>query len=354
MVWSDPAGNVIPGGHRRQLDETAKHLRLLGIDVDVSYDPDADIASYDLVHGLALSLAQMRRCRQSGVPVALSTIYWERWYLAGQYKDGRPISQMFARFRSGASLWLAAVRGRGIDRCGAVVQRFTDSRVLFEMADMLLPNSVGEGAAIVRDLGVTTPQHVVPNAVDPERFKDVSGTGHRDYVLFVGRFEPHKNQMGFISAMRRSNLPVVMAGVTHPDHPRYRDECRRRASANIKILGVVSDDELAKLYAGAKVHVLPSWYETTGLTSLEAALGGCNVVTTSRGFAKEYFEDMAWYCDPSDGNSIRNAVKAAYEAPQRSGLREKILRNYTWHHTARATLAAYEKVLNSRKEAVVH
>jgi glycosyltransferase involved in cell wall biosynthesis len=92
------------------------------------------------------------------------------------------------------------------------------------------------------------------------------------------------------------------------------------------------------------VHVMPSWFETTGLVSLEAALAGCNVVSTSRGHAREYLGDLAWYCQPDDPTSIRSAVQAAWNAPARPALRERILSEYTWRHAAIATLMAYDVV----------
>ena len=94
------------------------------------------------------------------------------------------------------------------------------------------------------------------------------------------------------------------------------------------------------------MHATPSLFETTGLVSLEAALGGCNVVTTSRGHAREYLGDLAWYCDPGDTSSIRRAVLAAYEAPIQDTLSKHVLDNFTWDHTARATLAGYRLLLD--------
>jgi glycosyltransferase involved in cell wall biosynthesis len=93
---------------------------------------------------------------------------------------------------------------------------------------------------------------------------------------------------------------VVLVGYPHPHHPDYYDAAKRMAekNPNVSIRPGVPHKELISLYQGAKVHILPSWFETTGLVSLEAALCGCNIVTTSRGYARDYFQNMAWYCDP--------------------------------------------------------
>jgi glycosyltransferase involved in cell wall biosynthesis len=99
--------------------------------------------------------------------------------------------------------------------------------------------------------------------------------------------------------------------------------------------------ELSALYRRARVHVVPSWFETTGLVSLEAALSGCSIATTDRGYAGEYFDRFAWYLDPGKEGSILQAVRGAWDDPPSPELRERILDRYTWSHVARATLAAY-------------
>jgi glycosyltransferase involved in cell wall biosynthesis len=73
---------------------------------------------------------------------------------------------------------------------------------------------------------------------------------------------------------------------------------------------------------------------------------GCNVVITDKGDTRAYFEELAFYCDPSSPESIRKAVEASAAAPVNKALREKILKNYTWEITAAETAAAYRFVLS--------
>ena len=73
-----------------------------------------------------------------------------------------------------------------------------------------------------------------------------------------------------------------------------------------------------------------SWFETTGLSSLEAAALGCNIVITNKGDTKEYFGDQAWYCDPSSPDSIRRAVDEAAASGSNGALQKKIVSEYTW------------------------
>lgn len=227
-------------------------------------------------------------------------------------------------------------------------------RLVVEWVRCLLPNSEGERDVLLRKFGAFKKKCVVvPNAADPvftqgdgKRFERRYGL--RDFVLCVGCFEPGKNQLGLLKSLRGLSLPLVLVGGVNPNHRGYYKRvvaAVREACGRVLLLRPMGQQELADVYSAAKVHVQPSWVETPGLASLEAGLAGCNVVVTTSGPTKEYFRDYAWYCDPWDEGSIRAAVVAAYESERRLGLREHILRHYTWERAAEATLQAYRSVL---------
>ena len=127
---------------------------------------------------------------------------------------------------------------------------------------------------------------------------------------------------------------------------RCSDIAKKRG--NVYFLGPKSAEDLAGIYALASVHVLPSWRETPGLVSLEAAAAGCRVVSTSIGSAREYLGNDACYCDPKDRDSIRRAVLDALNSPPSSQLRIRVLEQYTWEAAARTTLEVYRQVLNNK------
>jgi glycosyltransferase involved in cell wall biosynthesis len=102
---------------------------------------------------------------------------------------------------------------------------------------------------------------------------------------------------------------------------------------------------LISYYRSAKVHVLPSWFETCGLSSLEAGAMGCNVVVADKGFAREYFGEHAFYCDPGNVASIYGAVHRAATSPLQPALEKRVRNNYTWQQAALQTMKAYQKVL---------
>lgn len=347
LLWMVNSGDGIQGGHQIQIQQTARHLEQLGVSTEIAHDRRPAIEAFDVVHNFGLDPPELRRCRNYGIPVVTSTIYWARDYALGVADDVSGLRRWLRRARTAMVLARSAWRGTHPEKCEALTARQWKLRVVYEMSDLLLPNSQSEADAIYRELGVSTPHLVAPNAVAPELFPLPDRAAPRQGVLFVGRFEPHKNQLGLIRAMRRTNIPLTIMGYAHPHHGEYHRQCVREASrtSHIRIAPPLEHGQLVHAYQQARVHVLPSWFETTGLVSLEAALSGCNIVTTSRGYTREFFQDLAWYCDPASPQTIRQAIQAAYEAPYSTDLRQRILDRYTWHHTAEATLRGYQKVL---------
>ena len=100
------------------------------------------------------------------------------------------------------------------------------------------------------------------------------------------------------------------------------------ASDNIHFLGYLNQEEIISWLDRAKVHVLPSWFETTGLSTMEAIARQCNVVITRKGDTVEYFDDLAYYCDPSKPKSIRKAIEKALRNPINEKLINKVKENF--------------------------
>ena len=340
----------VPGGDRVQMDETRRHLEGLGMKVEVSTEASPDLSGYDLVHTFNLGRPQepYQHCLnavQQGKPIALSTVYWdfgEFWEWGDpDYWELPPRDEGLPRPRPAPLPDPVEARRRAhLDQ-----QR----QAALEWATVCLPNGEGEAKLLQEAYGMDLSRAiVVPNAVSgiffearPELFLDKYGL--QDFVLCTGRVEKRKNQLCLIAAMKGTGIPLVIVGQANPEE--YRELCRRYADDDVVFLDVLPQEELASAYAAAKVHALVGWFETPGLSTLEAAAAGCNIVSTDRGLAREYLADMAWYCDPRSVESIRKAVVAAYEAPRSERLREHVRACYTWQQAAERTLEAYQLAL---------
>ncbi|MCI0457149.1 MAG: glycosyltransferase [Gemmataceae bacterium] len=228
-------------------------------------------------------------------------------------------------------------------------------RAVLDEVEYLFPNSYLEMNQLVKALRVfDIPFTVVPYGCAAEVFRDpdpepfVKEYGLSDFLLQVGRIEKSKNQLLLVHALRDLGLPVVLIGGELQQG--YLEWCRRYGPKDLLVIPHLPADKLRSAYAAARVHALPSWIETCGMVTMEAALADCNVVVSIAGYELEYYRDLAYYCDPSDVDSIREAVVEAYgnyarDGMQRGLLKELILKEYTWERAAQTTLHGYRRVL---------
>jgi len=225
------------------------------------------------------------------------------------------------------------------------------------MADVLLPNSESEMRRGGNDLERLRHKKyvVVPNAVDEHLFDpggiEPSGIDGRydGCVLCVARFEGLKGQLDLVRAMKGLPWPLVLIGKAAPNHHAYFEQVKQEAGPNTHIIGEINHTELPHYYKAARVHVLASWMETTGLSSLEAAAMGCNLVITDRGDTRDYFGDYAYYCEPGSVSSLRAAIVQAYDAPVNPWLRQHILDKFTWDKAAANTMEGYRMTLSAEE-----
>jgi glycosyltransferase involved in cell wall biosynthesis len=166
--------------------------------------------------------------------------------------------------------------------------------------------------------------HVVPNAVE-DVFTPEGSSAEGDYVLAVGTLEPRKN-LSRIAAAVDGELRVVGApGWGNVEPP-----------ANVVRVGEVGDEELARLYRGARCLVYASLYEGFGIPVAEALACGCPIVTSAGSAMAEFAGDDATYVDPEDVASIREGIARAFRPEPR--------RVASWTEVARSTREVYELV----------
>ena len=346
------------GGGETQLFETLLALRGEGVVADVSASLRLSEEPYDLMHVFSLYHAdKVDPLNRAEKPIVVSTIFRDNaaFYpvMVGaavfRQEDAAQVERALRAWKQG-NLHVQGLDAASLDE-PAEVRRVKQQVV--ERAQLLLPNCRWELSALRRYFGPSDkPAHVVPNAVRPERFLHatpdafVHRFGLRDFVLCAARIEPFKNQLMLIWALRDTDIPIVLAGKVSDSE--YGALCERWAGKNVHFVGELAPDLLASAYAAARVHAMPSWAETPGLTSMEAALAGCAVVVGNQGAEREYFGHFAYYCNPADIDSVREAVLAAWEdrdVARREAFREYILKRYTWSETARVTAEAYEQIL---------
>jgi glycosyltransferase involved in cell wall biosynthesis len=181
---------------------------------------------------------------------------------------------------------------------------------------------------------------VIPNAVG-EPFTAHGDAAAGDYVLAVSTLEPRKNLPRLVEAYRRAGLnglPLLVAGAGGWGGVRIEGD-------GVRWLGEVKDEELARLYRGARVVAYVSLYEGFGLPVLEAMACGAPVVAARRGALEEVAGGAAVLVDPLDPDAIAAGLHEAID--RREELRPLGLaraRVFDWHKVARETVAVYREV----------
>ncbi|MFZ3071863.1 MAG: glycosyltransferase family 4 protein [Thermodesulfobacteriota bacterium] len=353
----------VPGGDTVQMLKTAEALREKGCHVDVTTDLEPDVSSYDVIHLFNLMrpqevYLQARNAKRYAKKIALSTIYGRYTEYEKKARHGAAglIAKMFS-YNQIEYLKIAARACKNMEfNKGTILVLSRGYHTLKKrtnaMVDVFLPNSYSEMRRVIKDHGLNDPKFVVvPNAVDAEVFNYEKVTiapdveQYKDCVLCVARIEGRKSQLNLVRAFKGLPYKLVLIGKPAPNHMDYYEMVKRAAGDNVYFLGHIEHALLPQFYKAAKVHCLISWMETPGLSSLEAAAMGCNLVITDKGDTRDYFGDYAYYCDPASVDSIRNAVIEAYKTPVNPGLREHVLRNFTWEKAAEKTMEGYKKAL---------
>lgn len=346
------------GGDIIQAINTADCLKLLGVEVDVRFSNEAiDYAAYDLLHffNIIRPADILVHIKSPGIKFVVSTIYVDLKEYEKKIRTG--FSSYISKLLPGDFTEYLKVIARSIinrEKISSASYLWLGQRrsikLIAKQAACLLPNSHSEYNRFSRAFNINCRYRMVPNGIDENIFRDEAGSVLKDnsLVICVGRVELRKSQLKLIRALNNTDFRLIIIGAPATNSKEYYDECKKIAAANVSFVSSIPQEELIAYYKKAKVHVLASWFETTGLSSLEAASQRCNIVITDKGDTREYFEDYAFYCDPSSEQSILEAVQKASAAEFNEALHTKIYRQYTWTQAARETLIAYTEALSNK------
>ena len=367
------------GGDGVQIRETGKRLHQRGHEVVAINADQPDVRGFDIVHIFNCRIEasfqqQINCCKEANVPIVVSPIWISlARALWGSRGTVAVLRQAVAEGEEKTSVLLKKLKERELEvqlpqgmanaegrgECWPV-QRQTMRKLLKEV-DGLLPNSWLELQSLRNDLQWDGECFEIAHyGVDPKLFLDADPGAFRQhtgiekpFVLQAGRIEPSKNQAMLCWALKDTTLPIVLIG-SRQHWPSYADLCKEISGERLTIIEHLPQSLLASAYSAAAVHTLPSWMETCGLVSLEAALCGTPLVGSIFGHELEYLEGDAWSCDPGDPDSIREAVEAAWAAGRHHSrpvaMKRKVLEKFNWEQTVDSTERLYRRVLNRKEQ----
>jgi glycosyltransferase involved in cell wall biosynthesis len=179
------------------------------------------------------------------------------------------------------------------------------------------------------------------------------GLGGGPVVLTVSAKKVHKNLERLVRAMAAVVAEHPDAVLVMPGNPtEHERELRALAAelgiaANVAFPAYVDPADLEGLYALARCFVFASINEGFGIPILEAMRRGVPVACSQASALPEVAGDAARYFDPFDVVDIAAALgelldddRLAADLGNRGLRREG---EFTWEHTAQATLESYER-----------
>lgn len=155
--------------------------------------------------------------------------------------------------------------------------------------------------------------NVVHPPVDLERFSP-GPEPRADFYLTLGALVPYKRLDLAVAAFNRLGQPlrVVGAGVE-------RKRLRAMAGPNVRIEGLVSDEEVVTLLARCRALILPG-VEDFGIGVVEALASGAPVIALGEGGALDTVHEAGNGTDPSMANGVffpEQTVEALLQAVER-------------------------------------
>ncbi|WCF07871.1 glycosyltransferase [Paenibacillus thiaminolyticus] len=134
------------------------------------------------------------------------------------------------------------------------------------------------------------------------------------FICCVGGIGPRKNQLNLIRAANITKIPLVIIGSASKGNERYEAKVKQLADEHVIFINHISQSDVFNILSKASGHIQPSYIETPGLASLEAAALGCNIGVSDVGPVREYFGEEAYYCNPYSVESIVSCLTKLYNA----------------------------------------
>jgi glycosyltransferase involved in cell wall biosynthesis len=226
------------------------------------------------------------------------------------------------------SPWIEAVRPPG----AVFVGRRAPLLIGLGLATrIIVPTQAIRRAAIER-FGIRPSRiHAIPHAASG-RFRPRPARPTQRYFFCLSAAEPRKNLDRLVDSWRQAYRECgVELWIAGPNAFGWRPAGN---GPGLRLLGEVSDDELADLYSGAVACLYPSCYEGFGLPVLEAMQCGAAVLGDP--------DDARAWCE-----ALRGAAGGGESWRAVRDLALKRAADFSWSRTARLTREVYAEALEA-------
>jgi glycogen(starch) synthase len=175
-------------------------------------------------------------------------------------------------------------------------------------------------------------------------------TGGDVHILFVGRNDRRKG----VDVLLEATGALIAEGA--PVRLTLAGAENGAGGDRVRFEGVVSDERLHELYAGADIVCQPSRYESHGIVLIEAMMFGKPIVATTGGGIPEVLEHEgnALLAEPGDPATLVRALRELAGDPAKRARfaarsRERFLERYEIGAVARQMTALFEEAMEAHE-----
>ena len=177
---------------------------------------------------------------------------------------------------------------------------------------------------------------IKPNFVDPD---PGPRAGDGSYAIFAGRLSPEKRVSTMLSSWIRlgSRVPLVIVG-GGPQRDELEQVAIRENLNTVTFKGQLPHDQTLAAIKGARFLIFSSeWYETFGLTMVEAFACGVPVICSKMGAMQEIVDHgrTGLHFTPGDSQDLADKVEWAWNHPiELEGMGKNARAEYEARYTA--------------------
>ncbi len=176
-----------------------------------------------------------------------------------------------------------------------------------------------------------------------------------NYFLFLSTLEPRKNLKNLLLAFEEykkrtiNDTKLILVGQKQSD---IFSKLHIQTSKDVIQTGFISEDEKPYFYKNAKALVYPSFFEGFGLPLLEAMKCNTPIITSNSSSMPEIAGNSAIYINPTDVNSIVEALGKIDDPVIRKKLSDNSheqIKKFSWQQCAQLTLEIIKTAIEEKK-----
>ena len=236
---------MVRGGDTIQVEETAGHLRKIGVEVDVRKTNDViDYDRYNLLHffNIIRPADILAHIKKSGKPFVVSTILVD--YSLYDKKERPGFSGKIFRLLPTGTIEYAKTLYRHFSGQEKLVStsyiwmgQRRSIKTILKKASCVLVQAGEEYAELVRLYQVPAPHAVIQNGVNMQLMQIRKPFfRNENLVLCVARIEGIKNQYNLIKALNNTQYDLLLIGNASPNQEKYYQQCKKIAADNISFI----------------------------------------------------------------------------------------------------------------------